>query len=84
MSESGRKEKLEEKSKVILDEKHFRRMDKFGGGETQFGRWIFHVGVALGQVDSNLADEISRLIRRESRRKFPDDWDPKEDMEVDQ
>eukprot|EP00973_Karenia_brevis_P034949 4821220-Karenia_brevis.AAC.1 len=60
-------------------------MDKFGGGgETQFRMWILHVGVAPGQVDSKLAEERSRLISRETSGKFPDDWDPKEDMEVDQ
>eukprot|EP00973_Karenia_brevis_P003417 470565-Karenia_brevis.AAC.1 len=79
MNGSGRKEKLEEKSKVVLDEKHFRRMDKFTGEESQFRMWIFELGVALGQVDSNLAEEISILISRENNRKFPDDWDPKEE-----
>eukprot|EP00973_Karenia_brevis_P089170 12365266-Karenia_brevis.AAC.1 len=44
-----KKEVKEERSRVILDEKHVRRMDKYSGEVAGFRMWIFNFGVALGQ-----------------------------------
>eukprot|EP00973_Karenia_brevis_P034931 4819670-Karenia_brevis.AAC.1 len=81
-SSSGRKEESDEKKKrVMLDEK--RRMDKFGGEAAQFKRWMFNFGIVLGQVDGELAEEVRKLMSREDTKRFPDEWNPKYDFEVD-
>eukprot|EP00973_Karenia_brevis_P063746 8862083-Karenia_brevis.AAC.1 len=68
-SSNGKKEELDEKKKkVVLDEKHFRRMDKSSIGSSTWG----------------LAEEVRKLMSREDTRRFPDGWNPKEDVEVDQ
>eukprot|EP00973_Karenia_brevis_P084183 11681185-Karenia_brevis.AAC.1 len=60
-------------------------MEKFAGDVSQFRMWMFNLGVALGQVDSDLAEEIMKLMRRrEAIRISPNEWNPKEDVEVDQ
>eukprot|EP00973_Karenia_brevis_P029459 4063750-Karenia_brevis.AAC.1 len=74
----SRKETVEDKGKVVLDEKHFG-MEKYSGDASQCRMWIFHLKVALGQVDSNLAKEISQVLIREDVSRFPSDWDPKDD-----
>eukprot|EP00973_Karenia_brevis_P061087 8494914-Karenia_brevis.AAC.1 len=47
----GRRETVDESKKAKLDEKCFRRIDKFVGDPTQFRMWSFNLRVALGQVD---------------------------------
>eukprot|EP00973_Karenia_brevis_P047404 6581538-Karenia_brevis.AAC.1 len=59
-------------------------MVKFTGEVAQCRMWIFNLGVVLGQVDGDLAEEVRRLMSREDTRRFPDEWNPKEDVEVDQ
>eukprot|EP00973_Karenia_brevis_P066831 9290297-Karenia_brevis.AAC.1 len=49
----------------MLDEKYFMRMDKFAGDVSQLRMWMFNFGVELRQVDSQLVEEIRRLISRE-------------------
>eukprot|EP00973_Karenia_brevis_P074421 10339948-Karenia_brevis.AAC.1 len=34
-----------------LEEKNFRRIDKFDGNSKEFRGWVFNLEVALGQVD---------------------------------
>eukprot|EP00973_Karenia_brevis_P015315 2095297-Karenia_brevis.AAC.1 len=60
-SSSGRKEESDEKKKrVVLDERDFRRMDKFIGEAAQFRMWTFNFGIVLGQVDGELAEEARK------------------------
>eukprot|EP00973_Karenia_brevis_P041498 5742039-Karenia_brevis.AAC.1 len=40
-----------------LEEKYFRRIDKFTGEINQFRTWMFNIKVSLGQIDSRLAEE---------------------------
>eukprot|EP00973_Karenia_brevis_P057404 7985526-Karenia_brevis.AAC.1 len=40
-----------------LEEKYFRRIDKFSGEANQFRTWMFNIKVSLGQVDHRLAEE---------------------------
>eukprot|EP00973_Karenia_brevis_P000829 115163-Karenia_brevis.AAC.1 len=57
------KDKMEDrefKPKAILDEKYFRRMDKFVGDAGVYRMWMFNFTVALGQVDGKLSDEIRK------------------------
>eukprot|EP00973_Karenia_brevis_P085122 11815032-Karenia_brevis.AAC.1 len=46
--------------------------------------WIFNFGVALGQVDSKLSEEVRNLMGREDLSSVPSDWDPSRDVQVDQ
>eukprot|EP00973_Karenia_brevis_P044865 6214090-Karenia_brevis.AAC.1 len=53
-----KKEESDEREKrVVLDEKHFKRMDKFTGEVSQFRMWMFNLGAVLGQVDGDLVEE---------------------------
>eukprot|EP00973_Karenia_brevis_P062105 8638237-Karenia_brevis.AAC.1 len=45
--------------------------------------WLFNLGVALGQVDRKLAEEIRKLMSREDASRFPSEWDPSKDSQVD-
>eukprot|EP00973_Karenia_brevis_P082649 11456356-Karenia_brevis.AAC.1 len=68
----SKKEDVEEKKKrVVLDEKHFRRMDKFTGEVSQFRMWMLNLGVVLGQVDGDLAEEVRKIMSREDTRRVP-------------
>eukprot|EP00973_Karenia_brevis_P075378 10472122-Karenia_brevis.AAC.1 len=76
------KDKVEDKefkSKAILDEKYFRRMDKFTGDMGAYRMWMFNFTVAIGQVDGKLSDEIRKLINRSDLGKLPESWDPSGD-----
>eukprot|EP00973_Karenia_brevis_P015779 2160582-Karenia_brevis.AAC.1 len=42
-------EEREFKPKVILEEKYFRRMEKFSGDMSGYRMWMFNFTVALGQ-----------------------------------
>eukprot|EP00973_Karenia_brevis_P077135 10713107-Karenia_brevis.AAC.1 len=48
----------EKKSKSVLEEKSFWRMDKFVGDSSAYRMWMFNFTVAIGQVDGKLSDEI--------------------------
>eukprot|EP00973_Karenia_brevis_P092119 12410835-Karenia_brevis.AAC.1 len=58
-------------------------MDKFSGDSSVYRMWMFNLGVALGQVDSRLAEEVRKLMSREDASRFPNDWDPSKDSQVD-
>eukprot|EP00973_Karenia_brevis_P043259 5994792-Karenia_brevis.AAC.1 len=66
-----------------LEEKHFRRMEKFGGETSKFRLWMFNLGVAIGTVDRKLAEEIKSLIKRDDNKKIPEDCDPRVDRIID-
>eukprot|EP00973_Karenia_brevis_P037404 5157533-Karenia_brevis.AAC.1 len=54
------------------------------GDATGFRMWTFNFGVALGQVDSKLSEEVRKLMGREDLSGLPTDWDPSMDGQVDQ
>ena len=56
--------KVGEKNKPIkLDERFFRRIDKFDGDVGKFRSWVFDLVVVLGQVDRDLSEEVKKLMR---------------------
>ena len=67
-------------NKVILDEKYFRRMEKFGGDASVFRGWLFDLLVAIGQIDSILQRELKDMLKLEFEEK---NWDPVIDGNVD-
>eukprot|EP00973_Karenia_brevis_P077485 10765231-Karenia_brevis.AAC.1 len=58
-------------------------MDKLTGESNQFRMWSFSFKVCLGQIDSRLAEEVSQILSREDKSRFPSDWDPAGDILVD-
>ena len=56
-------DKKESFKKVILDEKYFRRIEKFEGDVSKFRAWMFDMMVTIGQVDMQLATEIRRMLQ---------------------
>ena len=47
-----------DKKKVILDERHFRHLEKLSGGAGGWSEWLFNLIVVLGQV----APEVVRAV----------------------
>jgi hypothetical protein len=66
-----------------LDEKHFRRVDKFKGDKDKYKSWMYEVLTAIGVVDTRLQKELKVLMKgfREQEKGFGD-FDVDED-EVD-
>ena len=54
----------QEWSTVILEVKHFRRMDKFEGDPGKFRSWLFDLTLAIGQIENGLARELSWPTKR--------------------
>ena len=52
--------------KMVLEEKDFRRVDKFEGDPTKFRGWLFDVFTALNHVDSLLASDLHGLLARDA------------------
>ena len=62
--------------RVILDERNFRRVDKFEGDMSKFRSWKFDLGVAIGQLDNPLAEKMDALVRGFPDEMAPEQWDP--------
>ena len=64
-----------------LDERHFRRMDKFDGDQTKYRMWRYDLLVCIGQVDHPLGNEIKSMLGKagETTGVLPEKWDPVED-----
>ena len=52
-----------------LEEKYFRRVDKFEGDVKIFRGWRFDLLVAIGQIDQALCGEIKAMISQVEREK---------------
>ena len=49
--------------RVVLDEKYFRRCDKFDGTPAKFKSWVFDLITAVGSVDQSLAGDLRGLLK---------------------
>ena len=47
---------------VILEEKYFRRLEKFNGDTAAYRGWLFDLVMVLNQIDSELAKEVNKVI----------------------
>ena len=47
---------------MVLDEKCFRRIERFDRDLQKFRGWLFEVLVAIGQVDAALAKELEKMV----------------------
>eukprot|EP00973_Karenia_brevis_P086418 11983067-Karenia_brevis.AAC.1 len=66
-SQQGSGKTVDDK-KGKLEEKYFRRIDKFSGEVNQFRTWMFNLKVSLGQVDNRLAEEVNKILSREDKK----------------
>ena len=48
---------------MVLDEKHFRRCDKFEGNPANFKSWMFEFITAVGSVDQSLANDFKVQLK---------------------
>ena len=69
----------EDKHRVLLEEKYFRRMEVFEGDRSKFRNWVFDFLVQVGIVDKGLARELKKLTMKINE----DKWNPEGDPEVD-
>ena len=46
-----------------LDEKHFRRVDKFKGDKDRYKSWMYEVLTAIGVVNTRLQKELKELMK---------------------
>ena len=53
----------EDKKKVILDERLFRKVPMFSGDTSKYRGWYFDLMVAIGMADSKLAIELQRFMK---------------------
>ena len=49
--------------RVVLDEKYFRRCDKFEGNPAKFKSWMFDLITAIGSVDQSLARDLKVQLK---------------------
>ena len=47
--------------RVVLDEKYFRRCDKFEGNPTNLKSWMFDLVTAVSSVDQSVARELDAI-----------------------
>ena len=48
---------------MVLDEKHFRRCDKFEGNPAKLKSWMFDLATAIEYVDHGLARDLKLQIK---------------------
>ena len=56
-----------------LDERQFRRVDKFKGDKDKFKGWIYEILTAIGVINARLQREIKELMKgyREEDKGLP-------------
>ena len=53
---------FDKKPGVLLDEKYFRRLNKFTGEANAYRSWLFDLVMVLNQIDSELADQVNKVV----------------------
>ena len=65
-----------ETERVILDEKYFRRMSKFGGKPEEWLEWTFNLGVVIAGVSKKTWEIVEDMMKRDIS--FIDEFDVEE------
>ena len=52
------------RNKVTLEERSFRRIEKFGGEEGRWPEWIFHLLVAVGGGDRDCVAAMEKVMKQ--------------------
>ena len=58
---------------AVLEEKYFRRMDKYSGDPNKLRTWLFELLVAIGQVDRILGASLKKFLMKERGDAKPED-----------
>ena len=67
--------KVDDKNaRVILDERHFRRVKEFDGDRTKYRSFLFEIFTIIGRLDKRLADELESLINTDDGKDNPENW----------
>ena len=69
-----------------LDERQFRRVDKFKGDKDKYKSWLYEVQTGVGRVNPELGKELKELLKkyREEELEYKDfDMENEEDMDPD-
>jgi hypothetical protein len=51
------------RSKMVLEERFFRRMEKFGGEDGRWQEWIFNLVVTVGGVDRGCVAAMEKVLK---------------------
>ena len=57
--------------KVILDKKHFRRIEKFTGEAGKWQEWLFRVCVAVSGLSVECCRAMEEVVKVTSKRSLP-------------
>jgi hypothetical protein len=60
--------------KVVLEEKHFRRIEKLEGNEEKWEKWWFDMTTAVGGVDQELERVMEALTDLKTKVETEEDW----------
>ena len=50
-------------SRVILEEKHFRRIEKFSGDQSQWQKWLFNLCVAVSAISRDCVLAMEAVVK---------------------
>ena len=73
----------EDRPRCILEEKNFRRIERFDGEVSKFRTWKFDLAMAIGQVDSKFAVVLDDWLSKVDSEVTGLKWNPKEDSHLD-
>ena len=48
--------------RAVLDEKHFRNVDKFDGSEEAWGNWYFNLMTQIAGASAEAAEAVERVM----------------------
>jgi len=60
--------------KVVLEERHFRRIEKLEGNEEKWEKWWFDMTTAVGGVDQELERVMEALTDLKTKVETEEDW----------
>ena len=62
----------EDRKKVLLEEKYFRRIEQFSGDAKAYRSWLFDLMVSIGWVDGGLSSVLDDICKRG----YGEKWEP--------
>ena len=70
--------------KVVLEERHFRRIEKLEGNEEKWEKWWFDMTTAVGGVDQELERVMEALTDLKTKVETEEDWNKNSGREDDE
>ena len=59
---------------MVLEERHFRRIEKLEGNEEKWEKWWFDMTTAVGGVDQELERVLEALTDLRTKVETEEDW----------